>query len=63
MKEFVEGHFNKIAFKDVTFSEFKAVYGGKLRGRDIKEVANLLGIDTTEKKEFKPKFVGKKKEK
>jgi len=63
MKEFVKNHFNKIAFKDVTFSEFKAVYGGKLRGRDIKEVAKELGIDTTEKKPFKAKSRGKKEEK
>ena len=61
MKEFVKNNFNKLAFKDVKFSEFKAVYGGKLRGFDIKEVAKELGIDTTEKKEFIPKSVGKKK--
>lgn len=49
MKDFVKSHFNKLAFKDVKFSEFKAIYGGQLRGFDITEVAKELGIDTTEK--------------
>jgi len=62
MKDFVKNHFNKLAFKDVKFSEFKAVYGGKLRGFDIAEVAKELGIDTTEKP-FKAKSRGKKEEK
>ena len=62
MKEFVKSHFNKLAFKDVKFSEFKAKYAGQLRGFDITEVANELGIDTTERKELKPRSV-KKKEK
>lgn len=63
MIEFVKNHFNKANFVDVNFKDFKAIYSGKLKGFDITEVAKLLGIDTTEKKEFKPKSVGKKKEK
>ena len=62
MKEFVKSHFNKLDFKNVKFSEFKAQYAGQLRGFDITEVAKELGIDTTERKEFKPRSV-KKKEK
>lgn len=63
MKDFVKSHFNKLAFKDVKFSEFKAKYAGQLRGFDIAEVAKELGIDTTEKKPFKAKSRGKKEEK
>ena len=39
MKNFVKNHFNKLAFKNVKFSEFKAFYAGQLGGFDIKEVA------------------------
>ena len=63
MKDFVKSHFNKLAFKDVKFSEFKAKYARQLRGFDINEVAKELGIDTTEKKAFKAKSRGKKEEK
>lgn len=62
MKEFVKSHFNKLAFKDVKFTEFKKTYAGQLGGFDITEVAKELGIDTTEKA-FKPKSRGKKEEK
>ena len=50
MKEFVKNHFNKSAFKDVTFTEFKKIYIGKLGRHDITEVAKELGIDTVERK-------------
>jgi len=63
MIEFVNNHFNKANFVDVTFKDFKTIYSGKLKGHDITKVAKLLGINTTEKKEFKPKSVGKKKDK
>ena len=62
MKEFVKSHFNKLAFKDVKFTEFKKTYAGQLGGFDITEVAKELGIDTTEKA-FKAKSRGKKEEK
>ncbi len=59
MNDFVKKYFNKSAFKNVSFSDFKKTYEGKLRGHNIKEVAKLLGIDTTEK-EAKPKKSDKK---
>ena len=58
MDKFIK-NFNKEAFVNVSFSDFKKTYEGKLKGRNITEVAKLLGIDTTEK-EFKPKSEGKK---
>jgi hypothetical protein len=61
LDKFIETNFNKAAFKNVSFSEFKKTYTGSMRGFDIKEVAEKLGINTTEKKVFKPKSVGKKK--
>lgn len=61
MDKFIKNNFNKAAFKNVSFSEFKKTYQGSMRKFDIKEVAKRLGIDTTEKREFKPKSVGKKK--
>jgi hypothetical protein len=61
LDKFVETNFNKSAFVGVSFSEFKKTHGGSMRGFDIAEVAKKLGISTTEKKEFKPKSVVKKK--
>jgi hypothetical protein len=60
LDKFIKTNFNKAAFKDVSFSEFKKTYTGSMRGHDIKKVAEKLGINTTEKK-FTPKSVGKKK--
>lgn len=59
MDNFIK-NFNKEVFVNVSFSDFKKTYEGKLKGHNITEVAKLLGIDTTEK-EFTPKSSGKKK--
>ena len=62
MKNWVKQNFNKAAFVNVSFSDFKKGWAGKLRGHDITEVAELLGINTIEKKEeYKPKSMGKNK--
>ena len=59
MIDFVKNSFNKASFANISFSDFKKTYKGKMKGYDITKVAELLGIDTTEKKVLKPKSVGK----
>ena len=61
MKQFVKSHFNKLAFKDVKFSEFKAEYAGRLGGFDITEVAKELGIDTPKRSHLRLSLEVKKK--
>ena len=58
LDKFIETNFNKAAFKNVSFSEFKKTYTGNMRGFDIKKAAEKLGIKTTEPK--KKKSVDKK---
>jgi len=53
LDKFIENNFNKAAFKNVSFSEFKKTHGGSMRGFDIKKVAMKLGINTTEPKKKK----------
>ena len=59
MDKFIK-NFNKEAFVNVSFSDFKKTYEGKTKGHNVTELAKLLGIDTTVK-EFTPKSVGKEK--